>query len=324
LVEQYPFGPYAVVWKALQLTFLREQLPWQDMKRVVEAAIGEGTFSARVFGDRVKVDGLDINPVSLKKAWALPHVRRAIICDCINPPLLPASVDLLISNNFLHHVTGKRQVLHNWSQAARYVAFNDCTPDWSEALPVSWLLGRIGLKGLARRIAAAVDVLGAQCLVPRNELEAVIAKDLEVTRSATFFSERTYCLATVHSLLCLHMGPVPEEVKRCLLHPWLRRLSIGVTRVLCDLLIQFDSRESRQKDVVLCYIGKSLTAAVRTEDSWLRCNCGGGLGDNGACKACGRQYAPTDGMWFVLPDSLKHVEANYDPRTAAAFPREHL
>src|SRR5205814_2300458 len=30
-VEQYPFGAYAVVWKSLQLAFLREKLPWGEM-----------------------------------------------------------------------------------------------------------------------------------------------------------------------------------------------------------------------------------------------------------------------------------------------------
>jgi SAM-dependent methyltransferase len=324
LIEQYPLGAYAVVWKALQLAFLRDALPWNEMARVVEAAIGEGSFSARVFGNRIRIEGLDINPVSLKKASALPHVRRAVVCDCTNPPLLPGSVDLLISNNFLHHVTDKRRVLENWSRTARYAAFNDCTPDWSLALPPSWVLGRIGLKALAARIAAAVDTLGAQSLVPRSELEAIIAEKFEIVRSAGFFSERTYCLANITSLLCLHMGPVPEEVKQCLLQPWLRRISTGITRHLCDLLIQFDSRESRQRDVVLCYIGKSRAAPAARNDCWLRCACGNGIDDKGHCPACGRGYASIDGMWFVLPDDLRHVEANYDPREAAAFPSQHL
>ena len=324
LVEQYPFAPYAVVLKSLHLVFLREELPWGEMKRVVDAAIGEGTFSARVFEERTKVEGLDINPISLKKASVLPHVQRAVVCDCTNPPLLPGSVDLLIANNFLQHVTDKRRVLENWSRAARFVAFNDCTPDWSRALPPSWMLGRIGMKALSKRVAAVVDALGAQSLVSRAALEAIIVENFEIVRSATFFSERTYCLANFHSLLCLHVGPVPEEIKQCLLHPWLRHLSTGMTRSLSDLLIQFDSRESRQRDVDLCYIGKSLAVSAVCNEGWLRCACGNAVDKKGHCNGCGRHYATVDGMLFVVPEDLTHLEVNYDPRKAAEFPREHL
>jgi SAM-dependent methyltransferase len=324
LVEQYPFGPYAIVWKALQLAFLRNELPWGEIERVVEAAIGEGTFSARVFEERVKVEGLDINPISLKKASELPHVRRSVVCDCMNPPIFPNSVDLLISNNFLHHVTDKRRVLENWSRAARFVAFNDCTPDWSLALPPSWLLNRIGMKVLAERVAAAVDALGAQFLIPKGELEAIIAESYDVMSSTSFFSKRTYCLANIPSLLCLQMGPIAEEIKGCLMHPWLRRLSVGMTRLLCDLLIQFDSRESRQRDVVLCYVAKSLAISAERKQDWLQCICGNEIDDHGNCNLCGRRYALIDGMWFVLPDELNYIETRYDPGEAAAFPREHL
>ncbi len=324
LVDQYPFGAYAVVWKSLQLGYLRESLPWSEMHRVVEAAIGEGTFSARVFQERLKVDGMDINPISLKKAAVLPHVQRALVCDCTEPPLHPGSVDLLISNNFLHHVTDKGRVLRNWSKVARYCAFNDCTPDWSRALPPSWILRKVGLIGLSNRIAAVVDTLGAQSLQPREVLEATVNEHFEVVSSASFFSARTYCIANVYSLLCLHMGPIPEEIKQCLLHPWLRRMSTGLTQELCDLLIQFDSRERRDEDVALCYIGRSRSVAASPRQQGLRCECGGEVNEGGECNACALRYSCVDGMWFILPAHLKYVEANYDPRAAAEFPREHL
>src|SRR5262249_39915816 len=160
----------------------------------------------------------------------------------------------------------------------------------------------------------------AQSLMPRESLEGIVKENFDLTASAGFLSERSYCLANVNSLLCLHMGPIPEEIKQWLLRPWLRRLSIAMTQRLCDLIIQLDAGESRERDVVLCYIGKSRVSSVTRSERWLRCVCGSGIDDEGRCDACGRRYEATDGMWFVLPDELKHVEANYDPKEAAAFP----
>ena len=136
-VEQYPFHLYPVVAKALELAYLKRRLANGGLiasdASIVEVAIGEGTLSARVFGSAPRVTGLDLNPHSLSFAAKLPHVRRAIVCDGIQPPIRPASFDLLLAVNFLHHVTDKRGAVQSWASIARTIVFNENTRYWVSA-----------------------------------------------------------------------------------------------------------------------------------------------------------------------------------------------
>src|SRR5438874_2229890 len=119
-VEQYPFHLYPIVCKAFELACLGNQIP--DLLRqhtgFVEIAIGEGTLSSRVFPADATVVGLDLSPYSLKKAAGKSHVTQAVVCDCLAPPIREGSFDVLIANNFLHHVTQKEQTLSRWSRIA--------------------------------------------------------------------------------------------------------------------------------------------------------------------------------------------------------------
>src|SRR5256714_6773186 len=129
-LDQYPFHLYPIVCKAFELACLAGQIPnlLKQHSRFVEIAIGEGTLSARVFPDDATVVGLDLSPYSLKKASEKAHVKRAVVCDCLAPPIREGSFDVLIANNFLHHVTHKEETLARWSRIAAKAVFNENSP----------------------------------------------------------------------------------------------------------------------------------------------------------------------------------------------------
>ena len=112
-IEQYPMHLYPILAKSFELAFL---IPYfketeENRSEIVEVAIGEGTLSKRLFTGGQRVTGVDLNPYSLVKAAKFPHVARAIVGDGLNPPLQAGSFELLISNNFLHHVTQKEKTI---------------------------------------------------------------------------------------------------------------------------------------------------------------------------------------------------------------------
>ena len=115
-VAQYPLHLYPIVAKSIELSYLKRRLPEivNTDSSIVEVAIGEGTLSARIFGDQHKLTGLDLNPYSLVKATKLPHVRQAVVCDGLNPPVRPAAFET--ENRYepalqddTSRVTGKRR-----------------------------------------------------------------------------------------------------------------------------------------------------------------------------------------------------------------------
>jgi len=327
LSKQYPFGGHPILWKSIQLALLRGYVAPFRKSIIVEAAIGEESLSSRVFDKDFSVIGLDINPVSLQKVIGRPHISQAIVCDCMNPPLNKNSIDILVSNNFIHHVTDKEGVIRNWARAAAYVYFNECSQSWSEALLPSYFLHGIGFHDLARRIAQTVNLLGAQCLLPRNELDALFSREVQVEEVHAFISQFTYCMATIPSLVCLQMGPTPFEIRQALAGSLVEGLVDRLTKRLSELLLYLDQTSMRSADDVLIhYFCKSKSAKKRRSGGVIRCACGSeqGLSSEGICPACGRAYPKIDGMLFVLPEHLSTILDNYDGESAAAFPKEHL
>src|SRR5262249_53706369 len=257
--QQYPLWPYLTVAKSLELAFLQQTLGSRLAKqpRIVEIAIGEGTFSRRVFPRESCVVGLDIHPISLRKALDLPHVEGAMVCDCLDPPIVPGAFDVLIANNFLHHVTDKRGTLSRWSHRVPTLFFNECTPSWSLGLPLPWLMSRLGLRRAALVAAAFVDHLCAQDLQPRASLMALIEEQARIDRCQSYFSERTYALATTFCFLALNIGTIPEEMKRVLLRRWWRGPVLRLTTHLTTLLLRYDQHQDRSRDVFVSFAATS-------------------------------------------------------------------
>jgi hypothetical protein len=328
--SQYPLWPYSILIKALHQAFVERQLPrhTDGPTRVLELAIGEGSFSSRIFssnGDRIVA--LDINPVSLSKAAALPHVSRAIVANCLRPPISSGSFSVLLANNFLHHVSDKAGVLARWAAIAPTVVFNESTPLWSESWPVPRLLRFLRLRKSARFAADLLNRLGSQDLLSEPELTRVVSTHIDIREARTYFDENTYLFATLPCAVALNMGAVPEELKQIALRRPFRRMTTRLTVALARLLIQYDEGRDRQRDVFVSYAGASRHCSmVSFPPQFLCCpSCGEGhLNDANKCGTCGRQYNTTDGMLFVLEPDLAHIEHSYDPVQAAAFAREHL
>jgi hypothetical protein len=311
------------------LAFLEQELiPMLGRQlKVVEVAIGEGTFSARIFPPTSRIVGLDINPVSLKKASELPHVNQAVVCDCLEPPLLAGSFDVLLANNFLHHVSDKSTTLARWSELVCHVVFNESTPFWALSWPIPFLLRKVGLRKWGHQMAETFRKMAAQDLQPEPVVTGIVEEHLRIVRKESYFSERTYFLANLFCLAGLDVV-IPEEVKRVLLGKCLRSVMVRLTTALTKLLLRFDQFQDRSRDVLISYAGESKSGipANPPPEGSLGCPAckDGALDAAHKCLSCGTHYKVIDGMLFLLPPRLKHIAETYDPAAAAAFPGEHL
>jgi hypothetical protein len=326
LVEQYPMHLYPLVAKALELAYVNRRLNaiLKPESRVLEIAIGEGTLSARLFTGRARVTGVDLNPHSLAKAARLPHVERAIVGDGLHPPVRPGAFDLLLSLNFLHHITDKQTTVANWTSLARVALFNENTTYWATSWTVPFVLRRIGAVGLADRRARAIELHSLQHLKDRLTLDREIGDVAHVRESVSFVSARTFFLCGLFSFLMLCYGPpTPAILKRLFLGP-LRPLAIPLTASLARLLIAFDAGADRTKDTFVFYECDGQTVESGPFATDLLCpRCSAGLkGD--ACDGCGARYGTADGMLFLLPPQFAYVFDDYVRHEAVPVPAEHL
>ena len=248
-VEQYPLHLYPIVAKSLELAILRAEVAkLSATDRVLEVAIGDGTLSRRVFSPQSAVTGIDLSPYDLVKAARLPYVKTAIVCDGLYPPFAPGSFDVLIANNFLHHVTQKSRVLAAWSRVATRLVFTENSRAWATGWPLPYLLRRAGLPWAADRAADRIGRRTLQSLLPLAEIDAIVASAGQVKSRASFLSERTFFYCGLFSVFLRCYGPpTPALFKRLALGP-LRGLVIPTTALIARLLIEFDAAADRERD----------------------------------------------------------------------------
>lgn len=327
-VEQYPFHLYPVVCKAFELAYLDAELPKliDRESETLEVAIGDGTLSSRVFPADAKVVGLDLSPYSLTKALAQPHVKRAIVCDCLYPPIHEGSFDVLLANNFLHHVTNKAQTLSTWSRIAAKAVFNENSPTWASGWPVPYLLKKFGKKEKAARAASGIERLSLQSLETKAQLDAHVMKSYEILQSASYMSERTFFYCGLFSLIMRCYGPpTPPMVKHLVLTKALRWFALPLTANLAKLLIRYDQHQDRATDSFISYICRSQNYLPAHAANYLVCpHCRKELTHNNQCPGCGKEYSATDGMLFLLPDDLADLQQEYNQEVSAQIPKEHL
>jgi len=325
--EQYPLHLYPIVAKSLELAFLksREVVPKDSTTTVLEIATGEGTFSRRLFGDSHSITAVDLSPYSLVKAAHLPHISQAVICDGLNPPFAPDSYDLLISNNFLHHVTQKPFALSNWARVARRIVFNENTTTWATGWPLPYLLRRLGLRTAARRAAMRIERRSLQSLLAIQALDVMVESVVSVTERESFLSERTFFYCGLFSLVLRCYGPpTPALFKRLALGPF-RSVSLASTRALAKLLILFDAAQDRGRDAFVEFICDGHPSSEVRAAQFVCPSCGTGLGSRPtSCAECGATFPTRDGLLFVLPTELREVLEEYSSEAAASMPREHL
>ena len=326
LVEQYPLHLYPLVAKSLELAYLKRRLEpiLERGATVLEIAIGEGTLSARVFGGRAQVTGLDLNPHSLVNAASLEHVDRAVVADGLHPPVRSGSFDLVLSMNFLHHVTEKRETVREWARIAPTLLFNENTVYWASGWPGPYLLRRIGLTGPADRYAKRIELRSLQRLLPRPTLDTEIAAAARIKEEASFLSERTFFLCGLFSYLMLCYGPpTPPILKRVFLGP-LRWIALPLSRSLARLLIRFDAGEDRATDTFIFYECEGDRSAAADRGRELICpRCASEL-DGARCSSCGVIYPQADGMLFLVSPQFASVFDEYSRREGSPIRAEHL
>lgn len=326
-LKQYPFHLYPIVCKCLELAYLQSQLPalLKNRKRVLEMAIGEGSFSSLIFTPDAEIVGLELNPYYLQKVRQMKHVQEAIVCDCLEPPIREGSFDLVIANNFLHHVTKKTKLLATWSRIAEKAVFNENTVFWASGWVTPYILAKLGLRTLATRISARIEQGHWQCLLERKELDAIVTESYEILRSVSYMSACTFFLCAVFSsLMCCTGPPTPDVLKRLFLGR-LRRIALPTTKELAKLLIQFDELQDRSKDAFVSYTCKSRWFERSDVHSYLICpSCKNGLDLTNKCRDCEAEYSRIDGMLFLLSPELDHIRLTYSPAFSATVATELL
>ena len=320
-VRQYPFHFYPLLCKTLELVYLRQSLAElaTGATRVVELAIGDGTLSSKIYPEGVRIVALDISPYSLRSSAKMPHVARAVIADCLAPPLADGSFDLLVSNNFLHHVTDKNQTLENMAKIARQAIFNENTTYWASAWPRPFLLRKLGLHRMAERATARIADQALQSLKSRAEVDELIGRHYRVISSAAYFHEVTYFFCGVFSRLMGCYGPpMPADLKRFVLNtPLVNMLSLWLTTALARALVIFDASRDPAGAVFISYTCESVYTGGSSQGELVCPGCRVLLQSPPQCPQCNRDFDTVAGMCFVLPTELEFIRQQYVPGDVA-------
>lgn len=328
-ISQYPMHFYPVVAKSLELAFLRENIGGflgPQRGGVAELAAGEGTLSARFFPEDAGIFAFDLNPYSLVHTVGRPHITRRIVADCLEPPIGPGGASLIVSNNFLHHVSNKEKTLENWSKVSEFAIFNENSPYWVSGWFTPFLLARLGFVKTARKVAAGIESRGYQSLMSSNDLRTHVSRFYEITRETSFMSEGVLFLCAVSSSLLFSYGPPTPERQKKILNGILRPISRFLTGHACRALIRYDALLPREKDAFIFWVAKSREAvpprAGRKEVTLACPDCRGILQDD-HCPACNRTFEVRDGMLFLLPREIAK-EITYAEEKTLTLGREHL
>ena len=327
-ISQYPMHLYPIVSKSLEMAFIKEKVEkiTQNLQGgIVELAIGDGTFSGRIFSEKHKIMGLDLNPYSLIQTKRYPHIANRIVADCLNPPIEPGGASLIVSNNFLHHITKKKETLEHWSSIALYALFNENTNYWAEGWSKPYLLKSIGFRKAARRVADRIANHSLQTLWSKSDLGTLVRTFYDIQEEETFCHERIFFLSSICSALLFCYGPpTPELQKRVMkgiLLPITKRLSYHMAKAL----IEYDAILPRDRDVFICWALKSkrLRQNFIGGRVTLVCpDCFERLQGN-QCHCCQRTFEEKEGMLFLLPKELAE-EISFNQEKANVLGEEHL
>jgi len=327
-LDQYPFHLYPVLGKALELGFLQKQIARASngSSKVVELAIGDGSLSKTIYPAGRSIVAVEISPFSLQYSSKMPHVRKGAISDCVNPAVASGAFDLLVTNNFLHHVSDKETTLDHIARIAERSIFNDNTTYWSTSWPRPFLLGKFGFKDAAARETDRLSKQFLQDLRPKKELDAMVEKRFIVEARAEYLCETTQFLCGIFSRLMGVYGPAtPGYVKRAAKNAILGPLVRSCTRTLAFSLIRFDNHQDKEKAIIIHYACRSRSfkkAATPVEFACAECNTD--LPADLKCTACGTEFPSVQGMAFLLPKSLQFIHDRYITETGQFYEAESV
>ena len=315
-IDIYPLNLYSIACKSLEMVFLQDHLAnFNSEAAIAEIAVGEGSFSSLVFQDLgLKLVGFDISPYSLRFAAQKPHVLGAIVSDAKNPPICPGCIDLIVSNNFLHHVSSKIDVLNHFAQISNYILFNENTYDWALAHPNSFEKDQNGFPNIAKYFAEMQCERDAQHLLSIPELNQIISRSgfriidcfSFLSRSSLFYSK---LLGTPIYL--------PVEFRDFLANSEVLTKVKKLTKKLVEVLIVYDYYQDRSCDTFVSYYAQSTVWRISL-DTKITLSC---LESKGAinrqknsvrCPHCNVVYPIKEGMIFMLPDGLKNIYDSFD------------
>ena len=327
-LDQYPFHLYPLLAKSMELAFLQQQLPKvaTAKTKIVELAIGDGSLSKQIYPPEAKITAVDISPFSLRFPAEMSHVGRSVISDCLAPAVASGRFDLLVTNNFLHHVSDKEGALDHIARIAERSIFNENSIYWASAWPKPFVLGRLGLRRKETQEVAAIQARFLQDLHSRSSLDKMVAERFEIEAEALFLCEKTYFLSNIFARLMGAYGPpTPGFMKRLAASsPFANRIR-SVTRALAEALIRFDNEQDKTTAVFISYSCRSRTFQ-RTEAAtdFICPDCGTGLASDLKCTNCGSDFPNLDGMTFLLPKELGFIFSNYQAQSQDFYEKESL
>jgi SAM-dependent methyltransferase len=327
-VEFYPFHPYPLLAKALELAFLQRELPKvaTSSSKIIELAIGDGSLSQHIYPAGSKIVAVDISPFSLRIPAAMPHVRQAVISNCIDPAVASGTFDLLVTNNFLHHVTDKEGVLDHIARIANRAIFNENSTYWASAWPEPFLLGRIGMKQREAETIRDLKTRFLQDLRARSEIDSIVSERFEVDTETAYLCEKTFFLCGIFSrLMGVYGPPAPGYIKHMMQMPVLGPLIRSSTRALGVALIRFDNYQDRSSAAFISYSCRSKAfQAAKLESDFVCAECGRNLPADLKCLACGTEFPSVEGMKFLLPKHLQFIHSKYVADTGHFYEKESL
>lgn len=328
-LDQYPMHPYPAIAKSLELAFLRRHLPASDPGApptgpVVELAVGEGSFSERIFPPGAQVTAFELNPYSLVHTMDLPHIRDRIVADALDPPVAPSTAAYVVCNNLLHHVSDKERTLSAWSRIGERCVTNENTTAWAASWMLPGLLSRLGMGRAARSTAARIEARTLQSLRTLPDLQGLVRTDFEVEAEVHYFHERTFFLAAVCSALLVCKGPPTPALPKAILNGPLRLLAHRLARRLVETLIAYDGTLPRDRDAFVSWRLRSRHVDRLTDGPLLACpDCRSALSGT-RCVPCDQEIPSVDGMLFLLPRRMREEVLGGYRGPSAALGRQHL
>jgi len=327
-VSQYPMHLYPIVAKSLEMAFIKQNFEsiTRDLQgEIVELAIGDGTFSNRIFSGKNKIIGFDLNPYSLIQTKKYDHIEQRIVADCLNPPIESGGAFFIVSNNFLHHITSKKETLENWSRIAHYALFNENTNYWAEGWSKPYLLKLTGLRRLARKAADRIANNSLQTLWRREELRSLVKTFYEIQREETFFHERVFFLCSICSALLFCYGPPTPKLAKRVMNGILSPITKKITYHMAKALIEYDSVLPRDRDVFICWSLESRQARESLADHGITLVCPDCREQlqGKQCPRCQRFFQEKEGILFLLPKELAK-EISFNLERAGILGEEHL
>lgn len=327
-ISQYPMHLYPIIAKSMEMVFLKKnirQVVSKVKEGIVELAIGEGTFSSRIFSSDDKLVGFDLNPYSLIHTKRYKHITKRVVADCRNPPIGFCGASFIVCNNFLHHITDKENAIKSWAKIAPYAIFNENTIYWASGWVKPFTLKLVGLNNAAKKETRHMEEHSLQTLWKKEELRSLINQYYDIYEEVSFFNEKAFLLSAVCSALLFCYGPPTPEIQKRVMNSLFGPITKLFTYHIAKTLIEYDAILPRDRDTFICWLVKSKAIGedFRSGDVNLVCpDCRELLQDN-KCHRCDRTFEEKDGMLFLLPKELAE-EISYSDNQPNSLREEHL